>query len=103
MNMILAFDALLALALLGLAAAAIFSRVLLRSVILFMVFGLLMALGWARLRAPDIALTEAALGAGLTGALLLHALRAFKTSPTPPERESAPAPESPAGPGGTSP
>lgn len=69
------FDLLLMAALLGLAAAAVFSRDLFRSVILFIVFGLLMALAWARLRAPDIALTEAALGAGLTGALLLHALR----------------------------
>ncbi|HMO51420.1 MAG TPA: DUF4040 domain-containing protein [Kiritimatiellia bacterium] len=95
MNAIVAFDALLAAALLGLAAAAIFSRVLLRSVILFMVFGLLMALGWARLRAPDIALTEAALGAGLTGALLLHALRAFKAGPaaTEPPPATKPPPE----------
>ncbi len=95
--MIMAFDLLLALALLGLAAASIFSRVLLRSVVLFMVFGLLMALGWARLRAPDIALTEAALGAGLTGALMLHALRAFKEqvtgeeNNTPDETEDPPA------------
>ncbi|HMP73889.1 MAG TPA: DUF4040 domain-containing protein [Kiritimatiellia bacterium] len=69
------FDVLLIVAMLGLAVAAVGSRDLFRSVILFIVFGLLMALAWARLRAPDIALTEAALGAGLTGALLLHALR----------------------------
>lgn len=37
-------------------------------------FGLLMALVWARLHAPDIALAEATIGAGLTGALLLTAL-----------------------------
>jgi energy-converting hydrogenase B subunit D len=35
---------------------------------------LLMALVWARLAAPDIALAEAAIGAGVTGALLLDAL-----------------------------
>ena len=75
--MILAFDLLLVIAMVGLAGAAVFSRDLFRSVILFMVFGLLMALAWARLRAPDVALTEAALGAGITGALLLHAMRAF--------------------------
>jgi uncharacterized MnhB-related membrane protein len=33
-----------------------------------------MALAWARLGAPDIALAEAAIGAGLTGALLLDAV-----------------------------
>ena len=39
--------------------------------VLFIVFGLLMALAWARLAAPDIALAEAAIGAGLSGAMLL--------------------------------
>jgi energy-converting hydrogenase B subunit D len=47
---------------------------LFKSVVLFIVFGLLMALAWARLAAPDIALAEAAIGAGLTGALLLDAV-----------------------------
>ena len=36
-----------------------------RAVILFIAFGLLLALVWARLRAPDVALAEAAIGAGL--------------------------------------
>jgi uncharacterized MnhB-related membrane protein len=43
-----------------------------------------MALAWARLGAPDIALAEAAIGAGLTGALLLDAvghLRAKRRGP----------------------
>ncbi|HMO04017.1 MAG TPA: DUF4040 domain-containing protein [Kiritimatiellia bacterium] len=78
--MIALFDFLLAITMLTLAAAAVFVRSMLRMVVLFMVFGLLMALAWARLRAPDIALTEAALGAGLTGALLLHALRLLPPS-----------------------
>jgi uncharacterized MnhB-related membrane protein len=33
-----------------------------------------MALAWVRLAAPDVALAEAAIGAGLTGALLMAAL-----------------------------
>ena len=33
-----------------------------------------MALLWVRLEAPDVALAEAAIGAGLTGALLMAAL-----------------------------
>ncbi len=32
-----------------------------------------MAVAWVRLSAPDIALAEAAIGSGLTGALLLDA------------------------------
>ena len=39
----------------------------------FIAFGLLVALVWVRLAAPDVALTEAALGSGLTGGLLLAA------------------------------
>ncbi len=76
--MILFIDVLLVLALLGLGGAAILSPDLLRSVILFMLFGFMMALTWARLHAPDVALTEAALGAGVTGALMLNALRNFR-------------------------
>ncbi len=74
------FDMILCIALLGLAVTSICSTDLLRSVILFIVFGLFMAIAWARLHASDIALTEAALGAGLTGALLLHALRIFRSA-----------------------
>jgi uncharacterized MnhB-related membrane protein len=47
---------------------------LFKAIVLFMAFGLLMALAWARLEAPDVALAEAAIGAGLTGALLLSTL-----------------------------
>jgi uncharacterized MnhB-related membrane protein len=46
--------------------------------VLFIAFGLLMALAWVRLDAPDIALAEAAIGAGLTGAILLAALARLK-------------------------
>ena len=67
----MAFDLLLVAALLWSAARALTTPDLFRAVVLFIVFGLLMALAWARLDAPDIALAEAAIGAGLTGALLL--------------------------------
>jgi len=49
-----------------------------RAIVLFIAFGLLMALGWARQAAPDVGLAEAAIGAGLTGALLLDAYGALK-------------------------
>ena len=68
-------DLLLALLLVGLAWAAMAGTDLKRGVILFIAFGLLLSLIWARLRAPDLALAEAAIGAGLSGALLLSALR----------------------------
>lgn len=69
------FDLLLIGALLALAAACLFSTEIQRAVILFIVFGLLLTLVWARLLAPDVALAEAAIGAGLSGALLLAAAR----------------------------
>lgn len=78
----IAFDSLLVAALLWSAVRAITAQDLFRAVVLFIVFGLLMALAWARLGAPDIALAEAAIGAGLTGALLLDTvghLRAGKS------------------------
>lgn len=74
MNAALAFDLLIIGALVWSAARALTVADLFRGVVLFIVFGLLMALAWARLGAPDLALAEAAIGAGLTGALLLDAV-----------------------------
>ncbi len=45
-----------------------------KAVILFIVFGSVMTLVWVRLGAVDVALAEAAIGSGLTGALLWSAL-----------------------------
>lgn len=75
-----AFDGLLALILLWLAWRALASPDLFKAVVLFIAFGLVMALAWVRLQAPDIALAEAAIGAGLTGALLLAALARLDSS-----------------------
>ncbi len=74
------FDLLIVAALLWSAVRAVTVQDLFRAVLLFIVFGLLMALAWARLGAPDVALAEAAIGAGLSGALLLDTvghLRAY--------------------------
>jgi len=68
------FDGLLVFALLWLAWQALGTPDLFKAIVLFIAFGLVMALAWVRLQAPDIALAEAAIGAGLTGALLLAAL-----------------------------
>ncbi len=70
-------DSLLVLGLLWLAWQAVSAPRVFRSVVMFIVFGLFMSLCWARLAAPDLALAEAAIGAGLTGALLLSAYRAL--------------------------
>ncbi len=70
-----AIDGLLALGIVGLALGALLTRDLFKGVVLFVGMGLLMALAWVRLNAPDLALAEAAIGAGLGGALLLAAVR----------------------------
>jgi multisubunit Na+/H+ antiporter MnhB subunit len=45
------------------------------AVIVFMLFGLIMAIAWVRVDAPDLAMAEAAIGSGVTGAMLLATLR----------------------------
>jgi energy-converting hydrogenase B subunit D len=69
------FDLFLGLILVGLAWRVVVSRDLFKAVVLFIIFGLLVALAWARLEAPDLALAEAAVGSGVTGILLLNALK----------------------------
>lgn len=81
------FDLVLVLALLWLAWRALAAADLFKGIVLFIAFGLLMALAWMRLRAPDIALAEAAVGSGITGALLLSGLarlRRLERSAQPP-------------------
>ena len=70
-------DVVLCTSLLWLAYQTLATADLFKAIVSFMVFGLVMALTWARLEAPDIALAEAAIGAGLTGALLLSTLAAL--------------------------
>jgi uncharacterized MnhB-related membrane protein len=74
-TLLILFDALLLATLVALAVAAVFSPEPRRAVMLFIAFGLWLSLVWARLRAPDIALAEAAIGAGIGGALMLAAAR----------------------------
>ena len=68
------FDLLLALAITALAMAVMAVRDLFAAIVLFIIFGLFSALAWVRLSAPDVALAEAAIGTGVTGALLLKTL-----------------------------
>ena len=68
------WDVLLLVSLLWLAVWVLASPSPFASVVLFISFGLWLALAWVRLGAVDIALAEAAIGAGLTGALLLSSL-----------------------------
>lgn len=68
-------DALLGLMILWLAWQALSLTDMFRAVAMFVAFGLLVTISWIRLEAPDVAIAEAAIGAGLTGALLLITIR----------------------------
>lgn len=57
------------------AVAVSVSKNLLNSVIIFMSYSLVMAVIWVLLQAPDLAITEAAVGAGVTSVLFFLALR----------------------------
>jgi len=57
--------------LVGTAVAVVALRNLLAATIVFSVYSLIMSILWSALRAPDVALTEAAVGAGVTTVLFI--------------------------------
>ena len=52
---------------------------LLTSLIIFMAYSVIMSIIWALLEAPDLAVTEAAVGAGVSSLLLFLTLRKLKS------------------------
>jgi multisubunit Na+/H+ antiporter MnhB subunit len=77
-------DVVLAAALLTTALLALLTRDLFEGIFLFLIFGMLLAVVWTRLAAPDLALAEAIIGAGLTSALFLKAAHRVDLRPEPP-------------------
>ncbi len=73
-------DAGLVLLVLAIGASTIFARTAFDAVIAFVIYGLLLAIVWVRLSAIDVALTEAAIGGGMTGTLLLGAAARLRTA-----------------------
>ena len=67
-------DIAVGIAVLVAATVALTVRDRLTSVVTFILLGGLLAVWWAALRAPDVALAEAAIGTGVTGALLVDAV-----------------------------
>ncbi|MCF0133200.1 MAG: DUF4040 domain-containing protein [Blautia sp.] len=52
-----------------------FSRNLLNSILIFMSYSLIMSIIWIILESPDLAITEAAVGAGVTSVLFFVTLK----------------------------
>jgi len=73
--MTIAFEMLLILSLIICAVSALMSRRLLVAVVIYMAYSLIMTIIWALLMSPDLAITEAAVGAGVTGILFLTTLK----------------------------
>ncbi len=57
------------------AAAASFSKKILTSIVIFMSYSLIMSIIWVLLQSPDLAITEAAVGAGVTSILFFVTLK----------------------------
>lgn len=74
MSLLQVLDLVLAAGVLFFALRTVIAKGPAQAVSAFIGLGIVTALAWARLRAPDVALAEAAIGAGLTGALLLRHL-----------------------------
>jgi len=70
----------LAVLVLGAAGWTIVARSTFASAVGFVSYGLLLALVWVQLAAIDVALTEAAIGSGLTGVLLLSAAATLRVT-----------------------
>jgi len=88
--MSLVFDIALVAGLIALALHIVISCDGKGAILAFVAFGLLLGIGWARLGSVDVALTEAAIGGGLTGMLLLGAQAhiARRTSSEKPARRA---------------
>lgn len=60
------------------AIATAFTKNLLSAIIIFMVYTLMMSILWQQLNAPDLAITEVAVGTGITSILFLLTYRRIK-------------------------
>ena len=74
----LIFEHILLLFLVACAIAVSFFKNLLNSIIIFMSYSLVMSIIWILLESPDLAITEAAVGAGVTSLLFFVTLKKIR-------------------------
>lgn len=75
------------------AVAASLSKSLLNTILIFMSYSLVMSIIWILLEAPDLAITEAAVGAGVTTVLFLVTLKKIQAILRSEEGKDAGVPE----------
>lgn len=83
MSVIQALDIGLAVLVLAVAGWTVAAREAFASVVGYVAYGLLLSLVWVRLFAVDVALTEAAIGSGVTGVLLITAVVRLRRTKAP--------------------
>ena len=69
------FEILLLVFLVGCALAVSLTKKIISAVIIFMSYSVVMSIVWLLLESPDLALTEAAVGAGITSILFFLVIR----------------------------
>jgi energy-converting hydrogenase B subunit D len=72
------FKIILLVSLIVCAVSVAFTKDLLTSIIIFMSYSLIMCVIWVLLQSPDLAITEAAVGAGVTSILFFVTLKKIR-------------------------
>ena len=72
------FKIILLVSLIVCAVSVAFTKDLLTSIIIFMSYSLIMCVIWVLLQSPDMAITEAAVGAGVTSILFFVTLKKIR-------------------------
>lgn len=99
---VVALQIALGLGMVAMAVSVLFLRNLMASAVSLAGFSLLLALEFYILQAPDVAIAEAGIGAGLTTAIFMVAIRAVtakgkkEAPPATPQTQESPKPEPPA-------
>jgi len=88
MSVLQALDVGLAFLVFAVAAWTVFAPGAFAATVGYVVYGLLLSLVWIRLFAVDVALTEAAIGSGVTGVLLIGAAARLRGAETTPAQEA---------------
>ena len=73
------FEIMLLLFLIACAIAVSFTKRIISAVVIFMSYSIIMSILWILLESPDLALTEAAVGAGVTSVLFFLTLKRINT------------------------
>jgi len=76
---LIVFEIMLLLFLVACAIAVSFTKRIISAVVIFMSYSIIMSILWILLESPDLALTEAAVGAGVTSVLFFLTLKRINT------------------------